>query len=160
MVRHSSPLLLIMAMASVVIAGCLGPDGESRYGDLPARTANAERRWAQSSIENYQFRYSRSCYCPMVVNALVTVTGDSIVSVTDSLSGQPVDPIPPTVYRIVPGWFAFVREAMDRRAAVIEVEYDQALGYPRRIYIDYVQEMVDDELGIRIWDLTEISLSP
>jgi hypothetical protein len=60
-----------------------------------------------------------------------------------------------TVLRIgttVPEMFSFIREVIEANPVSMSFEYDEVLGYPTQIYIDYTLER-DTDLGFRITQL-------
>lgn len=161
-------IALPVAVASLLLAGCGSSDGMlSPFGRnlVEARLNAAEQRWLQRTPGAYRITESRSCECPSEVAAPM------VVSVT-TLMGYPTGPVMewlndvryesdgslvPEQYRpaalTVQELFALIRDALDRHAARLDVEYDAQYGYPTTISIDYDAQMVDDEITIRARDL-------
>ncbi|MBT5773744.1 MAG: hypothetical protein HOH95_05130, partial [Dehalococcoidia bacterium] len=54
----------------------------------------------------------------------------------------------------IDGLFNLIEEAIDQRAAAINVTYHPTLGYPLDAYIDYDLRIADEELGFTIHQLT------
>ena len=55
-------------------------------------------------------------------------------------------------FRTIDDLFALVAGALEREA-VVRVSYEPELGYPARIYIDYVQDLVGEEVELRVLEL-------
>lgn len=94
--------------------------------------ASALARWHRTGLTKYRFKSTQSCFCTVDYTAAMTVTVRSglVVSVVDRATGasrplefrQPIDSV-----------FAMVRQELIARPSRLEVEYDPALGYPRRL---------------------------
>ena len=106
---------------------------------LTLRISAAQRRWEQARIQDYVFKSSISCECLLefATQKTVSVRRGRVVDVRDIETGvrrplsyrQPIDSL-----------FALLR----REAASpwrVDVEFDQRLGYPRRI--SYGRQEVD-----------------
>jgi hypothetical protein len=50
----------------------------------------------------------------------------------------------------VEGLFDILRDAIVRDAHVIEVTYDVETGVPIKFWIDYAENIADEELGFRV----------
>jgi hypothetical protein len=48
--------------------------------------------------------------------------------------------------------FDVIEEAYRERAEEVQVTYHPTLGYPTDLFIDYVEEVADDERGVQITD--------
>ena len=47
-------------------------------------------------------------------------------------------------------FFTLIEEAIKQPAGNMQVDYDPTLGYPTKIYIDYMLEVADDESSYQI----------
>ena len=94
----------------------------------------------------------------MPSDTIVTVERGEIVGVRfdreDFLDEVPVPPERYEWFRTIDDLFALVAGALEREA-VVRVSYEPELGYPARIYIDYVQDLVGEEVELRVLELRE-----
>ena len=77
----------------------------------------------------------------------VTVQGGVITGVTELASEVAHDP---ELFRTIDGLFDLVQDAYDRDAHEVQVDFDPDRGYPTRIWIDYVEMMMDEEMGFTL----------
>ena len=161
------PIGLLIPLASMLLAGC---DGSGALSPFPRnlrelRLEVAERRWNQRRPGAYVITESRGCFCPEEIAAPMVVTvmllypieGGEVHERVDAAhyesDGSPV----PELYRFaalsVEQLFAVIRDAIDRHADHLDVEYDSEYGYPRTISIDYDRQAVDDEIVFHARDL-------
>lgn len=106
-------------------------------------------KWRDRGPTQYTYQFQRSCYC--VTNAIaavfITVNAGQVVTVVredgQPVSGAEVD----AFYRItIDSLFGIIGDAIDRDAAELHVGYDERLGYPTRIAIDYDRQLIDEEV--------------
>jgi hypothetical protein len=110
----------------------------------------AKSSWEEVGLVAYTYIYQRSCEC------LPEDTAPKVVEVVDgvviSVDGQPVhaversgndDNIP-----TIEGLFKKIQGAIGSDAFRVDVQYDGELGYPLSIYIDYYEDIADEELII------------
>jgi len=72
----------------------------------------------------------------------------------DAETGEPA--VGPGSVATIPMLFDLVHNAIDRDAAMLEVEYHPSLGYPTKLSVDYEREIADDEFSIRADSLVPI----
>ena len=114
-----------------------------------------ERLWNAASPRSYAFIAEYSCFCPVLRQrqVLFEIDNGEVVRIqaddgTDLSNNA-------TVLRIgttVPEMFSFIREVFEANPVSMSFEYDEVLGYPTQIYIDYTLER-DTDLGFRITQL-------
>lgn len=114
----------------------------------------ARARWRQAALGTYEYGYHKFCEChrESPPETVVTVTGDAVTRVRHRPAGSTVEV--PALDRIeyywtVEGLFDLVASALERDVEV-RVAYDDTLGYPREIYIDYDADFIGDELDVRV----------
>lgn len=140
-----------MAGTAAVLAAC----GSSPL-ELSRSTLEVQRgRWIAQGIEDYTFEYHQQCECAPAFSqpALVEVRGGRVVDVEYVGSGEGVDPEAVALFPTIDDLFERIDDAIHMEAASLVVSYDQALGYPKAIEIDYDMEVVDDEVNIDAWNL-------
>jgi hypothetical protein len=144
-------LLLVPLLAACASAGFFGDD-----------LSSAEERWAKGGLINYRYTLQIGCFCPPPLNdqLLVEVRNGATVRVSAVSSGEDVSLAMVDRVATIPGLFATIRDANERKADKIDVSYNAALGYPERISIDYIVQAVDDEVGYIVTDLAELPEAP
>ena len=123
-----------------------------RLAALRAELRVRRERWAAQRILDYQLTLSRSCFCSAEGAGLVvlTVLEGEPAEWQYFLSGDPLAPEWRAFFPTVEGLFDFVEDAIDRGAESIEVRYDEDLGLPTTIRIDYRLAAVDEEIAYEV----------
>jgi hypothetical protein len=119
------------------------------------RLAQARALWAAADHDAYVYAYERYCECyrneqPQTV---VTVSDGRIERVfhlhENSEREVPAPERGLDLYSTIDDLFAKIARAFDLEATV-RVSYDESLGYPVALYIDYDPSLVGDETDIRL----------
>jgi hypothetical protein len=133
-----------------------------RLAALRADLRVQRERWAAQRILDYQLTLSRSCFCSPEGAGLVvlTVLEGEPVQWQYFLSGDPIAPEWRAVFPTVEGLFDFVEDAIDRGAESIEVRYDEDLGLPTTIRIDYRLAAVDEEIAYEVEKIIDLGEDP
>jgi hypothetical protein len=99
------------------------------------------------------------CQCPTDVTRPVTVWVDrgTIEYLLYEDDGRPVPFSYANSFPSAEQLFDAIQDGIDRRADLIDVEYDPTYGYPTSVYIDYDRRVADEELslttrGLRQWE--------
>jgi hypothetical protein len=127
-------------------------------GQLAELDAN-QQKWESRNVSHYTMKVNLICFCPWGSSMpwMVEVMNREVISVTDN-SGQPVpedDPIwtvDNSDLLTVDGLFAYVRRAIEE-ADDTNVEYQPDLGYPVTVGVDWIEQAMDDEMGVHISEL-------
>lgn len=110
----------------------------------------ARQRWAEAGLDNYDYQYQRQCFClfDYVRPMAVQVRDGAVVSVVyaDEEGGPVAEEIAADVPTI-DGLFALLQEAVDENAASLQATYDESLGYPQEVFVDYDFRLADEEQG-------------
>ena len=124
-------------------------------GSLQAYLLRHQGRWERSSVANYVYTGAWNCFCPTdyTADAEVTVRSGVVVSVA---SADPTVPNIPKPERFVPvkALFAVLQSAIDEDVARIDVTYNERFGYPEQFFVDYHENIADEERGFVIRSLT------
>ena len=80
----------------------------------------------------------------------VTVTSDQVTDRTYIDSGEAVPALFQDLFPTVDGLFDVLRDAIERQAHRIDVTYDPISGVPLDVFIDYEQNIADEELGFSV----------
>lgn len=158
-----------LLIAGGLLLGCAGPTTETaapsspippaESPDAPADLAEVEQTlsqmeatWQAQGQADYRFQFRWECFClPGYREPVwVTVRGGEIESVQAVEPDLSVNLPDVSEYRTIPGLFDLLLDAVEREAYLIEVEYDEAMGYPTSAYIDYEENVVDEERGFHL----------
>ncbi|MFQ5499007.1 MAG: DUF6174 domain-containing protein [Candidatus Zixiibacteriota bacterium] len=123
---------------------------DTTVSDTTDRSPGWERRlWDSLGSNSYEIDQSLLCFCPFWAWDLVrlTVVDDSIVSgiVLSDSTALPSERL--NLYLTIPQLFDFIESARARDAFEIRTSYDSTLGYPIYVWVDYIQEIADEEMG-------------
>jgi hypothetical protein len=120
--------------------------------ELTATLAEQRAKWEAAGIDTYEFTLSWRVFS--------LLSGDYRVTVVD---GRPAGVLRMDPAELDPGWEAEVPGSIDEvfdrlESAVgadsVKASYDPDMGYPVAVRVDQLINGVDDELEIRISDLT------
>ena len=120
-----------------------------------AELTDARERWESRRLRDYDYSFQRICFCIEETTRAVTirVQGGVVTAAWYLSDNAPVPAANLRFYPTVDELFETIEEAIDRKAARLEVEYDRATGHPTRIDIDYSEQVADDEMWLRAWEL-------
>lgn len=139
------PSVALIVAALVALWGCTSP----RLAHLEAELERAEARWRRAGIEDYAYTFRWVCFCPHE-QVRITIRGGILESVETVPPGR--SPIDPSRYGPIEDLFAFLRDAIDRRAFAIVAQYDPETGVPTMSSVDYLRDAIDDEAGFVLED--------
>jgi hypothetical protein len=131
-----------------------GPDPSTSTSTLPPgrypsqgvdSAAAAIDTWTAAGIENYSFRWERSCFCPLT-DVRITVRDGAVVSAEGDLFSAEA----PTIVTLIEEVARAEREATGEHA----VEWGP-YGLPAHASIDWIVNAIDDESG---WTITEFAI--
>lgn len=143
---------LVVAAVSLVaiLPGCssvTGPAAEELEENL--------RTWRARGISSYTYAYRLNCFCggPGIRPVEIEVRDGAVAAVRVLETGEPEEFFDPEAFPTVEDLFQTIREALDRDPFRIRAEYDDLLGYPRDVFIDFEQNVIDEEFGFVTSDL-------
>jgi Family of unknown function (DUF6174) len=114
--------------------------------------------WRHQKIYSYRYTLSNSCFCITEARGpvVIEVRDGRTTSITSAQTGEPVNPDFFRKYNTIPRLFNLIRHAIAGGASNLTVQYDQQLGYPTQINIDYDSQIADEEVFLTIENLQEI----
>ena len=134
----------LFALAAVVLIACDG------LTEPILDFAHNRDKWERAHVTSYSFEFQRSCFCIPTERAWITVSNGQVSSVILIATGQPPDSSSAAFYDVtIDEFFDELGNAL-AHASQVTVSYDQALGYPRTIAIDYIANAVDDEISYEV----------
>lgn len=118
-----------------------------------ALTASRER-WRAAGLDSYEYGYRKYCEChpDTPPETVVTVRAGTVTGVRHRPVGSDVEvPAPRNLdaYWTVDGLFDLLQRAY-ARGAQVRARYDETLGYPLELYIDYDADFIGDELDLKL----------
>jgi len=126
--------------------------------DAQADLDPAKAWWAEHGPASYTYIGQWQCFCmtDWTAQVLVEVRNGEVVSVRFADTGNKAEVPDPERFGTMERMFEYVQDAIDRGAARIDADYDDVLGFPREVFIDYDEMMADEEQGFFISDVTPL----
>ncbi len=140
------------------LTGCVIFSSDSK--DLQTELDEHMALWDVAAITDYSMRFQRLClFCSVdfLVPVRITVRGDTIDTVTDLDTGDPVAEITPGTFLTIDEVFETIQDAIDQNASEIDVRYDEVFGYPTDIDIDFSRSFRNDEALFEIREFQELT---
>lgn len=112
-------------------------------------------RWRTEGPASYVYGYNKYCDCHPTdpPETVVTVANGAVTRVyhlhADSAREVPAREGSLDLYWTIEDLFELLESAF-QRGAVVRARYDDALGYPLSLFIDYDSDLVGDEVDLRI----------
>ncbi len=138
-----------MLASLILLPGCAGGDP---LGPERNELTSARSRWAPAGVQSYVFRFWQRCVVCDASSVVIEVASGSVSTVFSPDPGDLFTPPvtePPTIEDL----FGKIQSAIDRGADSFEAEYDQVLGYPTSVSIDYSTQAIDDEVSFGVSSL-------
>jgi len=138
-----------IATAALLLAGC-GQDTDVGTGTEPGSTSSSPSLptaapWPAYPNDSYTYVLRVSCFCPDAAEPIaITVTGGKVTAAVNKRTGEEAEE-----YR----WLTIndlIDEANDEDAAEVRVTWPDGSDHPRTIYIDRIENAVDDEISYDI----------
>ncbi len=148
----------VLAVVAAVLVGCgddnpigseLGPVYDST-GPVMDRLGGQRALWEAQGLEDYTYGVRRVCLCPFREGVQVTVVDGAVAGATDLVTGEVLEPNEVQWYLTIDGLFDLVQGAYDRNAHEVQVEFDASRGHPTRIFIDYSEIVLDEEVSFTL----------
>jgi hypothetical protein len=122
---------------------------------LSDRLAAARATWEQAAVTEYVYGYNKFCECHAetppetlvsVADGVVTDVRHRMVRTGDVVPAQP-DRF--ALYWTVEDLFGLIERAASGTATV-QADFDADSGVPQRIFIDYLPDMIGDEVDVAV----------
>ncbi len=134
--------LHVAALASVSCSDPTGPDGN--------RLSEQRALWESQGLKDYTFDVQRLCFCLVRERVRVRVVDGAVAGAVDVVADEELDTDELQWYPSIDGLFDLLEDAYDRGAHRVEVDFHVSEGYPKRIWIDYQENVADEELGFTL----------
>ena len=152
--RSASTAYAFAALAAALLAPAAVADEQAALSEHLAV-------WRAAGVDDYEYGYNKFCECHREAppETLVTVRDGEVARVRHrhSDTGTEIEAEPRNLewYWTVDGLFDMVDTAL-QRGVEVRADYDAALGYPTRVFIDYDPGMIGEELDVRLTRLERL----
>jgi hypothetical protein len=120
------------------------------FGACTSGTSESRHKWEAAEVNDYRWKVSSRCFGPCGTIVATVVDGEPVSwRYLASTGGPRLDLTDEDLddwsfpSLTVEGLFDEIDET---ESEAIEVEFDEALGYPIHIFFDYVVDAIDDEV--------------
>lgn len=152
------PRLALVALAALLVLAPGCTLGSSAEEELMEEIEVNRAVWEARRPAAYRMVLARSCFCGVEGRGPVelevdgdSVTGRRYVAELDApVAGEPVSGELAPFFPDVDGLFELLLEAAVTGADDVTVTWDPALGFPRSFFIDYRENVADEEQGYEI----------
>lgn len=147
---RARPVLIALAVAAL---GCSDP-----LGPQENRLAEARAAWSLGAPAGYEFEFQRLCFCgPDTTRPVrIEVRFGEVTAVTVVETGETL--ADPSSFPTIEDLFDEVEDAIRRDAFSLDVQYDDDLGYPIEVTIDFDEQAQDEEMAFRVSAFRDLGL--
>jgi Family of unknown function (DUF6174) len=118
----------------------------------------ARQKWNNQGLESYTFNYNNSCFCLWAsVTFKIAVFENKIVNVSDTAGKEAVDSTEYQYFYTIDQLFDLLEEADKQNAAQLDYSFNKDFGYPEHIYVNYSEQIADDESSYTIDSLRALN---
>ena len=135
-------------LAGVLLLGSLGCSDST--GPELDRLGEQRALWEAQGLADYTYDVRRVCFCPFREGVRVTVVAGVVAGATDLATGEVLEPNELQLYLTIDGLFDLIQDAYNQNAHDVQVEFHSSRGYPTFISIDYLENVIDEELGFTL----------
>ena len=138
-------IVACLLLVATILPGCqiLGPDDPRTEA-----VSNHRSAWSNWSDGTYSFTVFRGCFCAWGGAVWIQVVDDEIAAAFLTERNEPVPSEHLGNLQTIDDIFDMIERA-EQEADNLEVEWSDE-GYPSRVFIDWIEEAVDDELLLEI----------
>ncbi len=136
-------LIVLLALTPLGCTDVFGPEQET--------LAAARARWALTDTDDYVFEFRRSCFCApdfvrlVRIRVLDGIVGSAVYADTEEPISLPLTSVP-----TIGDLFDEIADAMDATAFAVVADYDEDMGYPTSVAIDFIEDAIDDEMAFTV----------
>lgn len=103
--------------------------------------------WQLQNINSYTIDFQRICFClPEVTQPVQLSVENNTLSDAIYLNGTAVNQSNYANFYTINKAFSLIQEAFERNAVEVRVVYNQEFGFPSSVFIDYIENIADEEL--------------
>lgn len=140
---------ILLLVTTTLLGSCAGAGIESGL-------AESRELWDAAGLAAYEYELTLDCFCPPAVTGPfhVSVVAGRSVEVARIDSDDDSVALEEVLDGTIEAMFQFVESNAD--ADLIEVKYDEVLGYPITVIVDPSEEVLDDEISIEVVDFVQV----
>lgn len=147
----STKLLLgLAALAAAAAAGSYDLTAQQQL--VKTNQAKWNKFLESTSCGAYTMKFARNCFCApdwrgpyqVVVNSTGGIASAVFMFGSDQYAGKPVK-VPAGKVLTVKDVFNEIKRALNQKVDGLEVTYDEDWGYPKEVFIDWLELAVDEE---------------
>ncbi len=114
-----------------------------------------QEKWNSFQIRDYSYSFQRTCEClPNITREVfITVSDDKTTEIKYSDSSEKVDEFPRGFYKNIAELYILIEDAINENAYQITITFDDQYGYPTDIFIDYDNDVADEEIIVTTGDI-------
>jgi len=140
------------------LAGC--DDGNDVDGQTKDLIEDQQAAWTQGHSSYYRYTYERHCYCDALGPVSITVENDAVTEAFVVATGVYLEGSDLAAMPTIDDLYALMTDAIDSGADEItalgnadaEPGFDSTYHYPTSVWIDYAENVADDEVGFLAGD--------
>ena len=153
--RMTIPTLRTLVACSLVLGAVACDDPTDAERD--ALNTNREL-WRSQGIVSYRYEYQLNCFCggPGSQPVAIEVDDGEVVRVTILETSEEVPASELSDYPAIEDLFAMIEGWLSRDPHEVNAEYHAELGYPVDVFIDFIENAIDEELGFSAYGLVEL----
>lgn len=144
--------LAVLLLATLLLPACDSLTSP-RAGQL-GQWVDQRAAWNSKHITSYDYTLRINCFCLFEGQPYRVQVRDGAITGVLKGDGSPADTLTVRYIPTVDSLFATVRRALDSKEASVRVSYDQDLHYPTDVWIDWIPDAADDEIGYIASSLT------
>jgi hypothetical protein len=144
-----------LCLAAGVLAAALAPLAPSARGGEADDLESSWARWRAAGLTSYEYGYNKYCDChrdtpPETVVVVAAGAVDRVYHLYgDSAREVPAREGSTDLYWTIDDLFGLIEGALERNATV-RARYDETLGYPTAVFVDYDPAFIGDEIDVRL----------
>ncbi len=151
--RRTTRSVLLVAMATVLAAGCDSPSEPTLV------IAQREAQWRESEPAAYAFEVLRQCFCgpPATDTVTITVRNGTVESRVFTATGIPVEDLLVSwnveieeLFPDIDRMFVTLRDVVRTDPETLAVRYHPVFGFPMLISVDFDHRIADEEYSLSI----------
>jgi hypothetical protein len=133
-------LLTLFMAGTLFLTACAGPLEKN------------QRLWQSQGTSGYRYQLQVFCFCPTEITSAVVIEvhGGVASRMYYVWDGSAVTNDFFDRFDTIDKLFEVLKDAYNRKAYEVLVEYDTTRGFPVRVSIDYIKEAVDEELAFTV----------
>ncbi len=144
--------IIILCIGIYIFSACGNTESKNSHTNNNVYNTFIEhkKQWDNRQTQNYAFVVKKTCFCPYEEKIQVTVENNLVIEAKYIPSNSVIDT--GMKQKNIDGYFDMIQEALDNNVYQLTVQYDETYGYPKEIYIDYDEQMVDEEVSYTLTD--------